>query len=66
MDDLERRFRYHKPNDQTVETIASYREQFLALARSINKLVPEGREKSLAITALEEAQMWTNAALARQ
>jgi hypothetical protein len=31
----------------------------------INDLCPESREKSLAITNLEQAVMWANAAIAR-
>jgi hypothetical protein len=35
------------------------------LATAINGKVPDGREKSLAITHLEQAVMWAAAALAR-
>jgi hypothetical protein len=35
------------------------------LALTINSLCVEGREKSLAITKLEEAMMWANASIAR-
>jgi len=36
------------------------------LARIVNGHVPEGREKSLAITKLEEVMMWANAGIARE
>lgn len=36
------------------------------LAAFLNEVVPEGREKSLAVTKVEEAMMWANAAIARQ
>lgn len=41
------------------------RECALSMARTIVDLTPECREQSLALTALEEAVMWANAAIAR-
>jgi hypothetical protein len=38
----------------------------LSLARFIDDTLPPGREKSLAITKLEEVMFWANAGLARQ
>lgn len=35
------------------------------LAHRINDLVPEGREKSAALTKLEEALFWANRGIAR-
>lgn len=35
------------------------------LALLVDELCPEGREKSLAITKIEESVMWANAAIAR-
>lgn len=65
--DLTRRFAYHPPQDDiTRDAHATVRLHCLELARSINLLVADGREKSLAITALEECMMWTNAGIARQ
>lgn len=37
-----------------------------ALARVLDKSLPEGREKEWAIVHLEEAMFWANAAIARQ
>jgi len=31
----------------------------------LNEIIPDGREKSLAITHLEEVMFWSNAGLAR-
>lgn len=64
--DLENRFTYHEP--ETEEKIQKYEDiRGLALKFSIyiNTLCPESREKSLAITKLEEAVMWANASIAR-
>jgi hypothetical protein len=64
--DLENRFAFHpatteeKQNDH-----ASVRANCLYLANFLNEKLPEGREKSLAITHLEEVMLWGNAALAR-
>ncbi len=64
--DIDNRFAFHpasteeKRNEHT-----SIREHCRELASFINEKVPEGREKSLAITHLEEVMFWANAAIAR-
>lgn len=64
--DLENRFAFHaaateeKRNEHT-----SVRNHCLDLAKYINEKVPEGREKILAITHLEEVMLWANAGIAR-
>jgi len=65
--DLKNRFNYH-PADTEYRQKAheQVREQCLRAAEFINNNVREGREKSLAITKLEEAMFWANAAIARQ
>jgi hypothetical protein len=63
--DLEKRFSYHKPDGVTVATIEGLRADFLRMANLVNLAVPEGREKSLAMTKLEEASFWSVAGLAR-
>lgn len=62
--DLDNRFTYHAPDDATVELHQNIRNNCLALAKEIDS-VPDGREKSLALTRLEEAMFWANAAIAR-
>jgi len=65
--DLKNRFAYHAPKDEDTkikhETI---RDMCFVLAQNFNNLCPEGQEKSLAVTKVEEAMMWANAAIARQ
>lgn len=66
MADLTNRFNYHPPSDNTVKDAhATIRQACLDAAVDIDDLCPEGREKSLAITKLEEAMFWANAAIAR-
>lgn len=65
--DLDRRFAYHQPPDQeTINRHAEIRGACARAAEVVNINAPEGREKSLAITKLEEAMMWANAAIARE
>jgi hypothetical protein len=63
--DLLNRFTYHAPKPGQGNLYEHIREQALAFAGLINEYCPESREKSLAITHLEEAVMWANAAIAR-
>lgn len=64
--DLENRFTYHPPPDQrTGEKYVSIRQKAHEFAQLINVLVPDSREKSLAIINLEETVMWANAGIAR-
>lgn len=65
-EDLERRFAFH-PADTPVKRDAHelVRTRHLQLANELDATIPDGREKSLAITALEQSMMWSNAAIAR-
>ena len=65
--DLQNRFAYHPATTEEVrEMHQAIRHDCLKLSEAINNLCPEGREKSLAITNLEQTMMWANAAIARQ
>ena len=66
-EDIEHRFAYHKPADDSV-AIRHENVRFVCreAAKAILSMVPAGREQSLAITKLEEAMMWANAASARE
>jgi len=63
--DLLNRFTYHAPDERDVLNHEAIRNFGLDLARILNDLLPDSREKSLAMTKLEETIMWANAAIAR-
>jgi len=67
-DALARRFDHHPPKTQdTVERHGAVRSVFLGAAVEIVGLTgPPTREQSIAITKLEEAMFWANAAIARE
>lgn len=65
MNDIANRFRFHRANEAKATKHAIVRQKCFELACELNALLPEGREKSLAITHLEEVMMWGNAGLAR-
>jgi len=62
---LDNDFRYHAPKEGQPEKYMFIRDRGRELAMLINDLVPEGREKSLAVTNIEQAVMWANAGIAR-
>lgn len=64
--DLKNRFDFHPADTPEKQTNhACVRGVVLNAAVAIEAVTPKGREQSLAITALEEAMMWANAAVAR-
>ena len=64
--DIKHRFAFHAaPDQEKRDAHASARQACRQAAERIDELCPEGREKALAITKLEEAMFWANAALAR-
>lgn len=65
-DEIETRFTYHAPTGNQPETYEILRSEAKDFAKTIDHLVPESREKSLAMTALENAVMWANAGIARR
>lgn len=63
--DIENIYKYHAPTDAKAEKYAEIRRHAKILAILIVRTVPEGRERSLALTKLEESVMWANAGVAR-
>jgi hypothetical protein len=62
---LETRFTYHAPHDDQPGRFIALRVKALELAELIVGSCPNGREQSLALTNLDQAIMWANAAIAR-
>lgn len=58
-------FVYHAVKDGQQERYVKIRETAKGLAELIANNVPFSREYSIAITHLEDAVMWANAAIAR-
>jgi hypothetical protein len=65
-EELQKRFTYHAPKEGQPERYEKLREEALVMAGLINDSCPDSREKSLALTKLEEVVMWANAAIARR
>lgn len=62
---LENNFSYHKPDSEQIEKYTIIRSKAKELAYLIDTYASVSREKSLALTNLEQAVMWANAAIAR-
>jgi hypothetical protein len=63
--DLANRFTYHAPKDGQAARYGEIRDRAHEYALFLNAQCPDSREKSLALTHLEDAVMWANAAIAR-
>lgn len=64
-DDLEVRFTYHAPKGNQQKRYVELRATAKELAEKIVTRCPPSRERSLALTNLEQAVMWANASIAR-
>jgi hypothetical protein len=64
--DIEHRFAFHAATtEEKRDAHTSVRQNCRRLADFLNEKLPEGMEKSVAVTKLEEAMFWANAAVAR-
>jgi hypothetical protein len=65
--ELANRFVYHPPvGTGKIMAHQAVREGLADMAQRMNDWLPEGREKALVMTKLEEAMFWANAAIARE
>lgn len=63
--DLRHRFMYHQPFGNQPQRYQELRNAGYDFAMLVAATTPESREQSLALTKIEEAIMWANAAIAR-
>lgn len=64
-DRIDRDFTYHSPKNDQPQKYEELRAHAKELALLMNVACPPSRELSLAMTKLEEAVFWANAAIAR-
>ncbi len=57
------RFAFIKSNEASVEKIKHIREACEVLGNIFEKVIPDSRERSLALTNLEQAAFWANRAI---
>jgi hypothetical protein len=62
--EIKRRFTFVTPNESRARKHAELGALMLDVALELNALLPDSREKSLAITSLEEVRMRGNQAIA--
>ena len=62
---IENRFTHHSPFGDQTERYQEIRELAKKFAYMILEKTPDSREQSLALTNLEQAVFWANAAIAR-
>ena len=58
------RFGYHKGTEFTIPQHTDLRQEFILMATYLDRALPEGRAKSIAMTELESCAMWANKAIA--
>lgn len=63
-EEIGRRLGFHPATEQTIPLFETNRAAVIAAARVFDETLPPGREAALAHTALQEALMWANAAVA--
>ena len=61
---IENIFTYHAPKGDQAERYVKLREKAKEFARVVQECCPDSREKSLAVTSLQQASMWANASIA--
>ena len=64
--DVENIFSYHSPSKEDISVHENIRQTAKEFAKYLLSKVPSSRERSLALTHLEEVVFWANASLARK
>lgn len=63
--DLDNTYRYHSPKADQPAKYEALRAKAKELAAQILESVSDSRERSIALTKVEEASMWVNAGIER-
>lgn len=63
---LDHNFKHHAPDADAITCHEHVREAARTMAVSVLQVAEPSRERSLALTKIEEAMMWANAAIARE
>lgn len=64
-DQIENAFTYHPPKGDQPERYVKIRDAAKNFVFPIDECVPDSREKSVAMTNLEQVVMWANAGISR-
>ena len=62
--DINNTFTYHRPFGDQPQRYEAIRELAKGMAAAITSMTPASREQSVALTNLQQAVMWANAAIA--
>jgi hypothetical protein len=54
-----KQYAYHKPSDASLHAIDELREAFSEVTKAVQRYAPQSRERSVALTELETAAMWS-------
>jgi len=57
-EEIKKTYNYHKPSEQGLKKITTIRKAFTELDNLVQELAPSTRERSVALTNLEQAAMW--------
>lgn len=64
-EEVTNRFTYHPPTKDQVGVYKTIRHMALNFATYLDGILPDSKEKVIAINKLDEAVMWANASIAR-
>lgn len=65
-DEIKNRFGYHRATADSAPKHNHVRQLMESTANELDLMLPDGRDKSLAFTALQETMHWANSAIAMQ
>lgn len=64
--DMDKVYSYHPPHPENAAKFVAMRDEGRKMAELVMQHCPVSRERDIALTKIEEAIMWANAAIARQ